>query len=95
MNYQMSIFDLLEEETPNIIDITEAEAVRIVGERLGVQFKYSPFFGEWQAQVGKMELSCEYAHFSKGINGGRLFLGVGWSLGTEGGPAHAMALMKQ
>ena len=85
MNGQISIFDLLEAETPNINDITEAEAVRIVGERLGVQFKYNSFFEEWQAQVGKMELSCEYSHFSEGINDGRLFLGVGWRLRTSSG----------
>ena len=85
MNGQMSIFDLLEAETPKIDDITEAEAVRIVGERLGVQFKYNSTFGEWQTQVGKMKLGCEYDHFSEGINDGRLFLGVRWSLGTSGG----------
>ena len=85
MNGQISIFDLLEAETPNINDITEAEAVRIVGERIGAQFKYNSFFGEWQAQIGKMKLSCEYSHFSEGINDGRMFIGVGWSLKTSGG----------
>ena len=84
---QMTLFDWMSEQTPDINNIPESEAARIVGERIGVQFVYNSHLEEWRAKVGKMNLFLRYGNFSKGINGGRLSLGAGWILRTSGGSA--------
>ena len=69
---------------PDIIDIPEEEAVRIVGENLGVTFTYDKKFDEWQWRKGKLRLSMGYSHFDLDDNHD-LFLGTMYSYGTEGG----------
>lgn len=84
MYEQMTIFDLM--PVPDINDIPEDEAVRIVGQRIGVNFTWNPLFEEWQGHIGKMELSMNYSHFVLDDNRD-LFLGVGYLFGTEAGGA--------
>lgn len=85
---QMSIFDWMSSlrAVPDINDITEAEAVRIVGDEIGVTFTYNTFFECWMGRIGKMKLSLEYDHFRLDDNHD-LFLGTGYQYGTSGGGA--------
>lgn len=78
---QLSIFDWMPEETPDINDISEAEAVRIVGERLGVDFVKN-WFGYYEAKKGKLKIELQYSHFVPGVNNGRLFLDASFSYGS-------------
>ena len=84
MNGQLTIFDLLPQSTPNINDISEEEAVRIVGERLGIVFVRNPKSEQWEGKNGKLKLSLEYDHFCLDDNQD-LFLGAGYTFGTSGG----------
>lgn len=74
---QMTIFDFLPSRYPDINDIDESEAVRIVGDRLGVVFTYNDYFEQWECKKGKIKLSLEYDHFNLHDNHD-LFLGVGY-----------------
>lgn len=87
MKGQLSIFDWMPDavETPDINSITEAEAVQIVGDRIGVQFTYNSFFDEHQGKKGKMKLGLKYDHFAPGVRNGELFLGTSYQIGTSGG----------
>lgn len=89
MYEQLSIFDWMPTACtptayPDIKNISEAEAVRIVGEEIGMTFAYNDRFREWQAKRGKLKLSMEYGHFNLNDNHD-LFLGVGYAFGTDGG----------
>lgn len=83
MYEQMSIFDFLPSSYPDINTIPEAEAVRIIGEAIGVRFAPGKF-GDWRGKSGRMTLSAKYRHY---IDNNRLFVGLGWCLGTSGGGA--------
>lgn len=74
---QMTIFDFLQPEFPDINTISEAEAVRIVGDALGVEFTYSEFFNEWAARKGKTRLYLNYSNFNLPDNYD-LFLDAGY-----------------
>jgi hypothetical protein len=80
----MTIFDFLGPAYPDIKTITEAEAVRIVGDALGVEFTYSEFFNEWVARKGKTRLNLKYSNFNLPDNHD-LFLGAGYAYRTGGG----------
>ena len=84
---QLTIFDWLTElnEYPDINDVTEAEAVKIVGEQIGVVFVYNQKYEYWCGKRGKLKLTMEYDHFVPGVNNQDLFLGTGYSYGTSGG----------
>lgn len=77
MYKQMSIYDWLQPEYPAISDITDTEAALIVGDAIGMTFKYSDLFEEWEAVRGMLKLSLEYSHYSLSDNQ-NLFLGVGY-----------------
>lgn len=79
---QFTLFDLM--PTPDINDVTEEEAVKIVGDRLGIEFKYNAFFKHWEGRVGKLVLSLNYSHFVLDDNH-NLFLAVDYRHGTSGG----------
>lgn len=79
---QFTLFDLM--PTPDINDVTEEEAVKIVSDRLGIEFKYNAFFKHWEGRVGKLILELDYSHYNLSGNHG-LFLGVGYRYGTSGG----------
>lgn len=84
---QMTIFDFLPVEYPDINDVDEREAVRIVGEQLGITFTYNKRFEEWEYKKGRIRLSLEYDHFNLDDNH-ELFFGAGYNIsgGThEGG----------
>ena len=81
---QLSIFDLFPAKFQDINEITEAEAARLVGERIGLAFRYNDRFRQWEARRGKMKLSLEYDHYNK-MDSTALFLGVGYEFGTSGG----------
>ena len=74
---QMSIFDICM-DYPDINDIPEAEAVRIVGEAIGLRFVYNKRFRQWEAKRGRLKLSCEYGHYV--IDDKRLFFGCGYQI---------------
>ena len=77
---QMTIFDFLQldqREYPDINTISEAEAVRIVGDALGVEFVWSEFFQTWQAVKRKVEMTLNYAHYDL-IDNHDLFLSAGY-----------------
>lgn len=90
MSYtQMTIFDFLQpdqSEYPDINTISEAEAVRIVGDALGVEFVWSEFFQTWQAVKRKVKLTLDYDHFDL-IDNHDLFLNVGYDCKMGGGGA--------
>lgn len=83
---QMSIFDFLPSSTPDINDITEAEAVKLVGEQLGVKFIYNAFFEQWEAKKGRAKMGLTYDHFN-GVHNNALFLGTHIDIGTAGAGA--------
>lgn len=89
MKGQISIFDWMPEAVPamtfpDIKDIHEAEAVRIVGEQTGVEFAYNESFRQWIGKAGKLKLDLEYDHYIL-EDKKDLFLSVGYSIGTSGG----------
>ena len=63
MGRQLTIFDWMPEKPPDINDISEAEAVQMVGDRLGVKFTYDSFFKDYRAKIGKIILRLSYGHF--------------------------------
>ena len=89
---QLTIFDWMPEEPPDINDIPEAEAVRMVGDRLGLKFEYDSFFKDYRAKIGKIVLRLSYGHFFPEINNGALYLGADYKYGTSGGgsPCHGI-----
>ena len=87
MYEQLSIFDwmpTLRQGFPDINDIPEEEAVRIVAENLGITFAYDKKFEQWRWKKGKLILSMNYGNFILDDNHD-LFLGTMYSYGTEGG----------
>lgn len=82
MTGQMSIFDYL--SAPDINDISEEEAVKLVGDRIGVKFTWNPVFKMWLYKKGRLRLNMNYDNFMLDDNKD-LFLGVGWDCGTSGG----------
>ena len=86
---QMTIYDFLvaDADYPNINDIEEAEAVRIVGDAIGVCFKYNDYFGEWQAKINKSTtLGIHYSNYVLDDNKDR-FLACGFSYKQGGAGA--------
>lgn len=80
MYEQLSIFDwmpTLRPGFPDINDIPEEEAVRIVGENLGIVFTHDKKFRDWRWKRGRLRLSMEYGHFTLDDNHD-LFLGTGY-----------------
>lgn len=82
MSEQLNLFSLM--KAPDINDIPESEAVQIVGNRLGVQFKYNAFFERWEGEYGKMHLALSYGRFFPGVFEGRMFLGADYQI-RDGG----------
>lgn len=82
--HQMTIYEWLQPAYPDINDIDEAEAVRLVGDALGVKFIWNDFFAQWIGKKGKLRMAMEYDHFVLDDNHD-LFLGVDYSFGTAGG----------
>lgn len=89
MKGQISIFEWMPEAVPEVTfpdinDIQEEEAVRIIGQQTGIAFIYSETFGLWIGKVGKLKLDLEYDHYIL-EDKKDLFLSVGYSIGTSGG----------
>lgn len=83
MTGQMTIWDLLPEES--LENIPEEEAVRRIGDAIGVSFDYNNFFGDYRVKVGKYTLMIEYARYFTDMDDmnneegkGELFIGVGY-----------------
>lgn len=86
---QMTIFDFIQpnqREYPDINTISEAEAIQIVGDALGVRFVWSESFHEWQAVKRKVKLTLNYDHFDL-IDNHDLFLSAGYDCKMGGGGA--------
>lgn len=73
---QLSIFDWMT-SYPDINDISESQAVQMVGDAIGVKFEWSEFFDTWLAKVGKTRLDLKYGHFVLADNHD-LYIGVGY-----------------
>lgn len=89
MEGQISIFDWMPEllpKYPPITDITEEEAVQIVGDAIGVRFIWDSKFREYFGKVGKLKLTVRYGHYQLDDNHD-LFISIGWNCGTSGGGA--------
>ena len=86
MEGQLTIFDWMPVDYPDIEDVTEAELAQIIGDAIGVRFVYKDFFGNWQAKRGKMNLDFEISNYQLADNHNR-FIGCGYSIGTSGGGA--------
>lgn len=84
MDGQITIFDWFRPAAPDINDITEAEAVRQVGDMIGVVFSYNDRFNQWQARVGNLKLSLSYRRFNLD-NNTDLFLDAGYDYYKGGG----------
>ena len=85
MNGQISIFDWMPPEQPSFDDVQEPEAVRLIGDALGLTFRYDKRFQEWAAKAGKLKMHIDgFSHYD-GVRENRRFLGVGWERGTSGG----------
>ena len=93
MDGQLSIFDWMPDARadsyPAIDTITEAEAAAIVGQALGLTFRYNDFFKQWETEKGPLRLHISYSHYTCRDLEGILFIGVGWSnhRRNEGGSA--------
>ena len=82
----MTIYDFLAPEYPDINDVSEAEAVQIIGEAIGVKFQYNELFEEWQAKVKQLTLVVHYSNYVLDDNKDRfLSLGVSNKRGEGGG----------
>lgn len=79
---QISLFEPL--EYPDINDIPEEEAVRIVADAIGVKFTKNRF-GQFEGKKAKLFMTLEYDRFA--IGDCELFLGTGYRYGTESGGA--------
>lgn len=86
MDGQMTLFDFLKPEYPDINSITEAEAAEIVGDSIGKTFKYNSFFEQWEVRIGRLKLSLSFDNYNLDGNTDR-FIGVGYEKGTSGGGA--------
>jgi hypothetical protein len=77
MTGQMTLWDYLPEKS--LEDIPEEEAVRQIGDAIGVRFLPGKF-GGYSAKVGKYTLSCEYDRYFTDVDDkigtGDLFIGV-------------------
>lgn len=69
----MTIYDFLKPTYPSINEITEEEAVRHIGNALGIDFKYNEFMYRWEAKENKVTLGARYGYY---LDGGRRFIGV-------------------
>lgn len=87
---QLSIFDWMEdfdpakEATPAagypaLDDIPEEKAIKIIGDRIGVNFTWNSSFERYEAKVGKITLDACYDHYLPEINDGRLMLSIGYN----------------
>ena len=75
MYKQLTIFDWMRPEYPDIHDISEAEVAKIVGDAIGMTFKHD---GErWCARIKNYLIDLEYDHYDLEDNHD-LFLGIGY-----------------
>ena len=93
---QLSIFDWMEDFDPAkeakqaagypaLDDIPEEKAIKIIGNRIGVNFTWNSFFERYEAKVGKITLDACYDHYLPEINDGRLMLSIGYNGKNFGG----------
>lgn len=93
---QLSIFDWMEDFAPAqdakqaagypaLDDIPEEKAIKIIGDRIGVNFTWNSFFERYEAKVGKITLDARYDHYLPEINDGRLMLSIGYNGKNFGG----------
>ncbi len=86
VNEQLSIFDYIDSEYPDIHDINEEDMVKIIGREIGASFTYDTRLGEWFARIGKLKLTLEYSYYNLKDNHD-LFISCGYSYRTSGGGA--------
>lgn len=76
---QMTIYDYLPAEK-SLEDILEADAVKRIGDAIGVNFLPDNVLGGYRAKYGKYILMCEYDRYCVDVDDetgkGDLFIGV-------------------
>lgn len=87
---QLTIFDFLppEENKYDIENMTTAEIAKIIGERVGVQFKPTGWVEEFGTKIKKLKLSLHksrYACDTTDRKKGDAFISVGYDIGSGGG----------
>lgn len=78
---QIDIYDLLTPEdltAVNFHTMSIEEITALLGDRLGLTFKFNGFFNEYQAKVGARVLSVRISHYTAGVNDGAAFLSCGY-----------------
>lgn len=76
--HQMTIFDMIRDEYPQLELMTEQEAVGHVGKALGLTFRHNDFLDQWECKVGSKTLDVSYSHYNMiGDMNGKLFISVG------------------
>lgn len=83
MTDQINLFQIM--EAPDINDVSEEDAVKFVGNRLGVLFAYNEFLGRWEAKRGKMTMALAYDHYFPDVFDGQLYLGADYRIEDSGG----------
>lgn len=86
MEGQLTIFDWMPVDYPDIEDVTEAELAQIIGDAIGFKFVYMDYFDEWQAKAKKMRLDLKISQYNL-TNNHNKFIGCGYSKRTSGGGA--------
>ena len=75
MKGQISLFDWMPPEQPSFDDVQEPEAVRLIGDALGLTFRYDERFQEWTAKAGKLKCILTVFHIMTASGRIGVFLG--------------------
>ena len=85
MENQMSIFDYIQPEYPDINTITEAEMVSIIGKATGLTFVRDKFLEDWRAKYKGCVISIEYLNYKTyDERNGKRFISVEVEYKTSG-----------
>ena len=92
MTRQLTILDMVEQVStyPDINDITESEMAKLVGNALGLNFKYNQDFERYEANIPtrkrsqKPKISVSFRNYAMDDNHDR-FLSAGYTYNLGGG----------
>ena len=85
---QMSIFDFVTADYPDFNTMSESEAAKVIGDALGVVFKYNDRFEEYEAKKWRTMLTFEFDNYLEFDNmqkekRGARFLSMGYQVKGE------------
>ena len=73
--YQMTIFDIQQNE---LEQYSEEQMAQIIGEALGLHFKYNPMLEVYETKVQGHTIDVHYSRYDTlDDNQGKLFIGIG------------------